>query len=171
MKFKIKKLLKIILIGNLFLIVLTLLGGCDDSIGQDGISSDISDSKWRGVFIREYEAPQNPYIINDSLKIFVKSAWLEKSWKGSNNSIGAVVTNNYQLIVITNPKDIEDIIIKWTIGIDSDRYFYGSDNNSIVTEFKSLPNNEIEIWKVQQGNLLKKGTEHKIIGEFRLKKK
>lgn len=145
--------------------------GCNDSKGQDGISSDIRESKKRGVYICEYEPPKNPFIINDSMKIHVKSAWLEKTWKYPSNPNETVILKKYQLIVISDPKDLVGNTEAWTIGIDYDRNFYGCGSECMITEFKELPTKEIEVWKVQQGYYLNNEDEHKIIGEFKLIKK
>ena len=169
-KFKKIKIIKILFLLSACFFTLCS-NSCNTLKGQNGISSNIKESKKREVFICEYEPKQNPYIINDSLKIHVKSAWLEKKWKYPKSLNETVIIKYYQLIVNTDSRDTDGMRNTWTIGIDEERYFYVCGRECIVSEFKEFPNESFEVWKVEQGFYLDDLGEHEIIGEFSLKKK
>ena len=171
MRFR-KNSLSIMVLLSLFLTCfLGITSSCNTLKGHNGVSADIEESKKRGVFISEYQALQNPYIINDSLKINVKSAWLEKRWKYPENLNETILVEGYQLIIITKKKDISGFGQTWRIGLDGDRYFRVCGEECIITDFKEAPKEEKEIWQVQKGAELYDGAEHLIIGKFVLDKK
>jgi hypothetical protein len=159
---------------NLILIpLISIFSGCTNNLsGQRGISQDITESKRRGVFITEYTVYPNPYKINDSLQITVKQAWLESHWNYGeyNDETKVYPDGEYQLAVNTVEKDIENVDIYWTIGIDREKYMRISNNQSLISDFKTMPSDTIE-FKVQQDYDLSKDGEKIIIGKFVLIKK
>lgn len=136
--------------------------------GGLGVSLNIKDAKTRGVFIGQYLPPQNPYKINDSLIINVKSAWLEHMWRytGSNSEKADIEKTGYQLIVITDAKSLKDHNDKWLIGATEDSTFVGSFKDAITTRFEELPKTDTLEWKVEKGNQLAKSIPKTIIGKF-----
>lgn len=140
---------------------------CNTLKGHNGISNNINESKERRVFVHEYHVLTNPYPINDTLKINVKKAWLEKKWKYDDNYNSEVVISGYQLIVEVNEEDIVGIDFDWTIGVSGDKYFRKCSKNSIVSDFISLPKSKEIVYKVQSGrNLTGKVNSNRIIGQF-----
>jgi len=138
--------------------------------GGLGASLNINDSKKRGVFVYQYLPVKNPYKLNDSLLINVKSAWLEHLWRyaGSNSKKADIEKDGYQLIVIADEQSLKGFNDKWLIGITSDSTFYGGFRNAIITSLKELPKSDTLKWKVQNGNQLAKSVHKDIIGSFSL---
>ena len=66
------------------ILILMFLNACNTFTGHRGASECIDESLKRKVFIAEYTTLPNPYIINDSLNITVREAWLEKRWAYTN---------------------------------------------------------------------------------------
>lgn len=141
------------------------------------MSETIKESKEKGVFVSEYEPGNKSISINDTLKLVVDVAWLERKWAYNSNPATIINTNGYQLIVHTKNKvnedytfTCEDYTFTWTIGTSFKRNFRSCGNNCLMTEFDSLPN-IIESWNIQEGRDLYEGATHKIIGELTLYKK
>jgi hypothetical protein len=84
------------------LLLIAFIFGCDNQVGHRGVSSDISESKKRGVFLAECKGITNPVKINDSLQITINEAWLEKQWAHSSKEEETLLYNEelYQLCVI-----------------------------------------------------------------------
>ncbi|HET6227970.1 MAG TPA: hypothetical protein VFF27_16925 [Bacteroidia bacterium] len=83
-----------------------VLMGCDNPSGHNGISMNINESKRRHAFIAKYEVSPNPYKINDSIRITVKEAWLEKHWAYGKNENETIFypKEKYQLCINTMEK-------------------------------------------------------------------
>lgn len=123
--------------------------------GMEGTSADIGESKKRGVFVYEYLPPQNPYKINDSLAVRVKSAWLEHKWTYTgpfNTQETSIDSEGYTLIVISDEKSLKGLDNNWLIGAKKDSTFYGGYGSSMTTNFDKLPTTDTIVWKVQSGN-------------------
>lgn len=155
----------------LFLIVsIASITSCNFFVqkGMTGVSLNVKESKNRGVFIHSYVPPQNPYVINDSLSLNIRSAWLEHMWRytGSNTNETDVAKEGYQLIIIADKKSLKGFNDKWLIGTSEDSTFYGTYKDAIITEFKELPATDTIKWKVQSGNQLAKSVPKTIIGKF-----
>lgn len=86
----------------LILILLSLLSCVDTNLKQT--SNDIDDAKNKGVFKQEYKALINPIIENDSVKIEVKSAWIESGWY-YDDRFGRTIRPNEDLYLRINLKD------------------------------------------------------------------
>ncbi len=160
-------------IFSLFIILFfPIFISCESPAGHHGVSYNIRESKERGVFISEYKVSQNPYFINDTLKILVKEAWLEKHWAYGENKDQTVLypTENYQLCINTIEDNIKYVDLDWTVGITVDLCMRGSGYNSLIGDFKKMPADTIE-YKVQQGDDLSDNGEKIIIGKFVLIKK
>lgn len=143
--------------------------------GGLGTSLSIEDSKERSVFINEYKAVKNPYKINDSLSITVKSAWLEYQWRysGQNSEKAEIIENNYQLIIITDKQSLKGYNDSWFIGskyTDKDAFFNGYDNN-IIINLDTLPKKNMIEWNVQSLSKQNRISKTKfILGKFSLEK-
>lgn len=147
-----------------------LLISCNLSEGRPGMSESIEESKKREVYICEFTTYKNPIIINDTLKVRLTVAWLEKRWAYDSNPNNSIIINGYQLIVLTKEELDENFTFTWSIGIDPKRYFRSCGYNCMMTDFDSLPK-VVETWKIQEGRAKYEGATHKIIGEFSLYKK
>jgi hypothetical protein len=136
--------------------------------GQLSVSSDITDSKQRGVFVTEYTTLTNPYRINDTLSINFKSAWLEHVWRadGSNGEKAKIMERGYQLIVITNESSLKGYDDTWKIGLNGDAYFRLAARDAIMTDFETLPKASTFEWDVQNGHSLSRNEKKTIIGKF-----
>lgn len=152
-----------------FLIFLFLGLACNSLEGKPGMSESMRESKERGVFAYEYQSNKE-IIINDTLKIRIEVAWVEKRWAYDANLSKTIITKGYQLIVHTINKVDEDYSFTWTIGTEFKRSFRTCGYSCIMSDFDSLPK-PIETWKIQQGRDLYEGAPHKIIGEFTLHRK
>lgn len=143
---------------------------CNSLQGKPGISESIKESQTRGVFLNEYQSTKNIIKINDTLKISIDIAWLEKKWAYSTSPNNTAIITGYQLIVHTTEKLDENYSFSWTIGTSFERNFRNCGYKCLVTEFDSLPN-ERENWKIQQGRDLYNGAIHTIIGDLELHRK
>jgi hypothetical protein len=141
---------------------------CNSIKGQWGVSKNIRESKNRKVFVKEYTTTPNPYRINDSIKLKVNEAWLEKNWTHGQNINETNVKENYQLCINTDDEDIIGINFDWTIGLDANLYMVPCGKSSLTGGFKRMPNDTI-IYEVQRGgHLCESCCEKIIIGKFML---
>ena len=99
--------------------------------GNEGVSKSIYESKLRGVFVAEYYSPQEVQVINDSIKVHVKEAWLEQSWYYKLFALARPHKEWYQLCMVVSDSDIHGYARGWTIGRStgraSDRLFASYD--------------------------------------------
>jgi len=137
-----------------FFVLNTIIGRME-LVGSSGISSNIIESKKRGVFIKEYTSSPNPYKINDTLQVTIKEAWLEYRWYYCDNldEAGIYPGFQYHLCIRSTKQDIckykpFDI----SIGISGDKYMRISSSSSLVGDFKSMPGDTIE-YIVAKGRL------------------
>ena len=158
------KLTRMYLLFNLFFI------SCNDYQGQIGASNNIEESKKRHVYINEYRCNLNPYIINDSLRINVERAWVEKHWAYGHHASETIHRGGYQLIIKTVNTNLNNYNITWTIGLYGNHYIRGCGRDCLMSDFENLPDS-IESWKVQRGNYLDSSSEKEIIGQFEIYKK
>jgi len=131
-------------------------------------------SKDFGVFVCEYEARPNPYYINDTIYFTIKEAWLEFTW-GQTKDFRARASphDGYQLMIITEENIKErysGMTFDWTIGTEWEKNFRFSGKRSMICDFKYLPKEEREVWKVMKGRNFNDSVKT-IIGEFVLYKK
>ncbi len=152
-----------------YLVFIFTILACQDLRGKPGMSENINESKKRGVFINEYQSNKN-LIINETFKMNVVRAWLEKKWAYNSNPNHTIVVDGYQLIVHTTERLDENYSFTWTIGTDFKRNFRSCGYRCIITDFDSLPNKH-ETWKVQRGRSLYNSASNIVIGEFTLNKK
>lgn len=153
-----------------YFLCLPFFYGCEDISGHLGASKTIDDSKERKVFINEYKPLTNFIIVNDSIKFGVGKVWLENCWRYAHDASKSDKIEGYQMILISNENDLSGFTIKWTIGIDSKKYWRFCSSNNIMTDFDELPRDTI-IWQIQKGNHLDSVSLKEIIGEFKLVKK
>jgi hypothetical protein len=137
------------------IILFFLLSGCESGSvnGYLAVSSSIRESKERNVFIQEYTVPQNPFIINDSIHIHVKYAWLEHTWryKGLQGDSTKIEKNGYQLIIRSDTSSLSNYTESWLIGTRTDSNFRFSSIDGIMTDLKGIPEHDTLSWDVQQG--------------------
>jgi hypothetical protein len=134
--------------------------------GHIGISGDILKSKKRAVFVCEYTIPISPCIVNDSIKLHLLSAWLEKQWKYVSDVNETQVLNGYQLIAIFKSEDLNYYNKEWTIGNSFKDSFRFCGPGCMVAEFDSVPQSDSITWSVQLGNAITKISKYEIIGKY-----
>ncbi len=148
------------------------LSACETPEGHIGASSDISEAKKRGVFIGEYTVSPNPYMLNDSLQLTIKQAWVEQHWGyGANNS--TIASAGYQLCINTTEADETAIeTADAHFGISADLYLRERSNASYLGDTDTFPGDSIA-YLVQKGNhFMDDSTQKKvIIGKLILIKK
>ena len=121
-----------------------ILASCDKSRGHRGVSEDIKESKKRGVFAREYTVPQNPFIINDSLQIFVEEAWLEYRWGyGDRGSTIESPSGGYQLNVNSRDVDLMGFPFQWHIGAFPRSSWRSSSHSSMMIDLDRIPSDTL----------------------------
>lgn len=152
---------------NFLSIIILLLLSCSSLVGKPGISETIEESKRKGVFICKYESDNDSIFANDSLKILIDVAWLERKWAYSGSINEIIMISGYQLIIRTVNEIDDDYAFTWTIGLSFDRNFRTCNSNCLVTDFDVLPK-EVEKWEIQQGRDLYTGSSHRIIGRLDL---
>ncbi len=133
--------------------------------GHIGVSNTISESKRRKVFICELQALPNPYIINDTLQIRVKKAWLEKHWAYKQNNDESYIQPGYQIVIDTDKKSINGIDKIWQIGNTFEESFRKASKKSIMIDLDSIPENYWFTWKVLLGRHF---DTTRVIGKFEL---
>jgi len=144
--------------GVLFLIVYVTPLRYWDPIweGQEGISDSIKESKERGVFIKEYKPKSTPIIINDTLRIEIREAWLEYGfWYTIFKNQNIINKNTAQMRVTVNPKGMKYYNKTWRIykgfNIKSDAfvsdfgYYKGRLTSSYLDVLNSYPEIRIPI--------------------------
>ena len=154
--------------GLIYCLLMVGLYSCDDRSGHLGISESFDDSKARGVFISEYKSLTNPIKINDTLRIHVGKAWLEKKWR-YDDDLKSNIIEGCQMILETDKEDLKGFAITWTIGTSFNKSWRLCSDNSIMTDFKEEPTDTI-IWEVQRGSFLDSVSKKEIIGKFMLLK-
>jgi hypothetical protein len=132
--------------------------------GHRGVSNDLNESKKRKVFVKELRAPINPYIVNDTLKINVLSAWLENEWYYDTNPDETILSEHYQLI-IESDESVNRVDVSWQIGNSFKESFRPCGKESIMIDLDSLPNGNKFEWNVTLG---RKYDSSRIIGKFEL---
>ena len=145
------------------------LQSCKTLQGHKGASKDIKESKKRQIFVCEYSVTENPFKINDSLKITVKEAWLEKHWRYSKNIYTTTSYDGYQLMINATEKDLVGVCFEWSIGVDFDMHLRSCSKDGLMGDFKELPSDTL-VYLIQKGRTKLSGTPE-IIGKFTLIKK
>lgn len=119
------------------------INSCRINEGRPGASNDISDSKSNGVFISEYKPIEAEFKINDTLGFEIEEAWLEKKWVFGNFRNKVRPVNGYYLnINLKNPR-LKGLTYHWRIGKNSEHYLRLSSENSLISDFNSLPGDTI----------------------------
>jgi hypothetical protein len=134
-KWAILFILILISLFGLIYIITRLLGL---PLSGEYISPNIKTSKKNGSFIAEYITPSNPYKINDSLKVSIKEAWLEKDcfYDGKSNIV-SIQPQGYKLLINGKENDLKGEGIYWRILTKDNRYFYGENGIPIIQDFDS----------------------------------
>jgi len=145
-----------------FLLLVVCMSCVNSLTGHRGVSNNINESKKRKVFIKELCAPSNPYVINDTLKIKIRCAWLEQQWAYPTNLDETILSENYQLI-IESDESVKGIPTSWQIGNSFVESFRSCGDKSIMTDIKDLPKSDTLTWDVTLG---RKYDKSRIIGKF-----
>lgn len=122
---------------------------CHSQVGEIGTSSNVEESKKRGVFVCEYETSMNPYVINDSMSITIKEAWLEKNWIYAKDINKSNIQKGYSLRINSREEDLKGFPIKWSIddGVnwktknkpDFRLEMRGTNKKNMISGFRDLP--------------------------------
>jgi len=144
--------------------------------GGLGVSNSVDEAIQKQVFIQEYKSLQNPSIINDSLSVYVESAWLESVWRyAGKEAQDAEIEkdSSCQLIIISNDESLKGFNENWQIEkLDfSKDYFYPGYLNSIVGTFNSIPKNDTLILKLFRNRNPKEITKKNYLGKIKLVRK
>jgi hypothetical protein len=150
--------------------VILVFSGCDYGMFPE-MSDNIKESKSKGVFLCEYIPETNPLVLNDSIRLDIKEAWIENTWTYASYSKISTSPERCQLIILTNNTLAEGYADTWAIGVDFDRYIRPCGYDCLMTNFDSLPVGNRETWKIQAGWHLNPEAEKIIIGELVLLKK
>lgn len=151
--------------------MLFCVSSCDKGAGHRGVAANILESKGRGVFVAEYTVVPNPYIINDSLRITVTEAWLERQWAYSKIPDKVIEMDGFQLCINTKESDLKDISFNWVIGLSGDKYLRESSETSLISDLEKMPIGDTISYYVQKGRNLSGKGDIEIIGKFILLKK
>jgi hypothetical protein len=143
--------------------------GCDAFDLADCATRSIESSKEKGLFVCELYPEDSVVKINDSIKIRVYSAWIEKQWNCRDFVPGIFIDRGYQILLITDTQTLNDYSDRFTIGITSESYFLSLRSNSLVCNIDSLPLSKELTWHVQRKYQLHEELPHDTIGIFKLK--
>lgn len=140
--------------------------------GNRGISNNINESKERGVFLAEYTVNQNPYIINDSLKIDIEEAWLEASWSYGSKFSETIRKDKFRICIkVAPPFSLKEYDETWTIGDGYGGYFgqVSKKYDFLVRPFIDVPR-KVEVFPVFKGSSweLRESEKKEIIGKLEL---
>ncbi|TKG87653.1 hypothetical protein EYV94_28090 [Puteibacter caeruleilacunae] len=149
-----------------FMLVLICVSCINTLRGHRGVSDTVKESKNRNVFVRELQAKSNLFQINDTLKINIKSAWIEKRWAYGDKNSETIPLDEYQLIINTDESSICYFPKFWQIGKSFKESFRRSGKESMMIDISSLPNGGKLEWNVTSGNRRYDGS--RIIGKFEL---
>jgi hypothetical protein len=156
--------------NNIAFLVLLLFSRCESPSGHPGVSDDINDSKKRDVFIKEYRTIKNPYVINDTLQLYVKEAWLEKKWFNGNKREQTIIINDndsYQLCINSTKESLSKYnAIDWIIGLDFHNSLRLSSNSSLISDFKYFPKDTIQLIVYKGDNLDDLDSSKTILAKF-----
>jgi len=133
--------------------------------GHRGVCEDILESKKRAVFICELYSFSNPYRINDTLELNIKSAWIEKAWHYGSQNTETLLAETFQLIIQTDEPSIVGFPSSWQIGNSFTNSFRLGGNESLMIDLDSLPSGNKFKWDITLG---RDYDSSKIIGKFEL---
>ena len=139
---------------------------CNTLSGHRGVSDNIDESKERKVFVKEINPRIKNCYINDSLSIFIKSAWVEKQWAYAKNTSNTIIYNRYQLIIESDKNSINGLASRWQIGNSFVKSFRRCSKSAIMIDLDSIPNDENLIWLVTKGHRF---DSTQVIGKFDLR--
>jgi hypothetical protein len=140
--------------------------------GNVGYTGSIVQSKKIGAFISEYQPLTNPYRINDSLSINIKSAWIERSWTygGLFNDKAEIDSSSFHLILKTDRKGLKDCLEKWLISVNGNDYFTCASGEGLIGTFHMVPGDSIVKCKVEYRPTFDTSHSVQIIGYFKLRR-
>lgn len=152
-------------------IIISFFIGCYTLGGSRGASSNIKESKERGVFICEYTTAQNPYSINDSIIIDIDEMWLEKRWAYGSSVDETLSIPYFQLIIVAKDEEsFKNYRRNWYAGINRSLYLREAGKKSLMSDFTSLPPDTISI-PVQREGRVAEHQKKDIIGVFEIHRK
>lgn len=148
---KINKIAKYMRNKIYIILIFQLVSSCEIKSGQRSVALSIKESKKRGVFIREYTVNPNPYLVNDSIKLTVKEAWLEHKWYYT-SIYGKIkkYENGFQIKVRMNEGDCLGNSYTYSIGKDDSFCLDNSYGHSLVGLMDEMPPDTI-IYKIYSG--------------------
>lgn len=145
-----------ILLANLCLFMITNSCFTNKMEGVRGFSNDISESQRRGVFICRVATDKSYYKFNDTLKLEVKEAFIEKGW-GYGKHTDSTESNyfgdhsqKFQIVLVVNENCCTSSVvgIDWEISRSYRDSFFAKENGIIVNTYHSDSLSNIMIYNV-----------------------
>lgn len=159
-----KKIILCMFVSNLFV-------SCNFFVknGDLGTSIGIADSKERKVFINEYKVAEQPIVVNDSVQIFIQSAWVEYVWRYTGEESQESEIENpvaHQLIIVCDTMSIQSYNKSWSIGNSKDSLFYGGYDNTLISRVKEYRGEDTLKWKLVPKRFQKNSLPQNSIGNL-----
>jgi ADP-glucose pyrophosphorylase len=132
------------------------------------VSNSVAESVEKKVLIKKLKTLHNPITINDSMSLFVQSAWLEYSWRYAGEEAEKAEIeqdSSVQIIIILDEKSLKEFNFKWHIrNIDNSSAFYGANSNLIVSRFNNIENDSLK-FNIFQGKFQAYSVNENFLGE------
>jgi len=153
----------------LYIVFILFFNSCDTLSGHGGVCDSIYESKTENIFVQEYTMISNP-IINDSIRLSVKEAWVENYWQYHNRTEVLSIPGSYQLVIKFDEPLFNGYDNSWSIGNSFKQSLRSCSYDCIMMDIDSLSIVDTLTWAVVTGEILKT-SKNKKIGEFKLVKK
>jgi len=140
--------------------------------GKLGSSQSIVESKKRKVFLYEYKLSSNIFEFNDTIKVHIENAWLEKNWRFDYPYDNTLIGDGYQIILVLKKGNWKRNYKKnWYLGTDYSFNFTPIGDGKLISNvFKVEPLNYLKI-KIQKEDKLSNNQNKEILGELKFVKK
>ena len=132
-------------------VLVLFLSGCGIRPGSIGVSSDMAESKTRGVFVQEYRPIINPVKVNDSIYFQVNEVWVEKSWQYGKNNDNTSILNGYQVCIHSTEKSLKNYAEVWTIENSFTESLRFTSKSNLMGDIGKLPDGDTISYKIVKG--------------------
>lgn len=139
-----------------------------------GVSVSKDNSKMDGFYIASLIPTENPVIVNDTIKLQIGDAWIEKCWSYNCRDEYEFITGDhgmqYQICLDADPFVLKKTgyYYKWQIGIDVYKYFRFSSKHSLLSFIDSLPASDTLSYPIQMGTAFKPEQPKNIVSKIEL---
>jgi len=127
------------------------MSGCGIRPGSIGVSSDMAESKMRGVFLQEYRPIVNPVKVHDSTYFQVNDVWVEKSWQYGKNNDNTSILNGYQVCIHSTEKSLKNYAEIWTIENSFTESLRFTNGKNLMGDIDKLPDGDTISYKIVKG--------------------